>query len=467
MAKETPTQGARDPHREISDVQDLYGLNAVIPFPHGEERDGRSPRDPNQGQAATGRAIAKSNQPSLKRIEQRLTVIPDRQVPADAVSGSQFLLLPGLSGPRRNYSAYIWFVVSVVLPVALASIYYGFIASNQYVAEFRFTVTDATMPSGPAPAGILSLLGGGGGGTSNQNYVVTDFLTSRQAVEELQHRIHVIDLYSKPSIDWWSRFSKKQPIEAFVNYWQSMVAARYDLITGIADAKVRAFSPKDAQLIANTLVTLAEELINKIEKRSQEDAVRFAEQEVEKQRVRLRQAREGLTAYRNKFGIIDPTASVAASNAALIQGQRANLAQLETQLATLQSQNLAPNAPAVVVLKSQIKSTREQLARTEADVGKRSDNGSALSAVVGEYEQLSLEMQFAQNMVTGAMQALSQARANALAQHLYITPYVRPHLPQSSTYPRRFMSVVLVALMALSFWIAALMIVRSVRERFS
>ena len=121
----------------------------------------------------------------------------------------------------------------------------------------------------------------------------------------------------------------------------------------------------------------------------------------------------------------------------------------------------------IVILKSQIKSTREQLARTEADVGKRSDNGSALSAVVGEYEQLNLEVQFAQNMVTGAMQALSQARANALAQHLYITPYVRPHLPQSSTYPRRFMSVVLVALMALSFWIAALMIVRSIREQFS
>ena len=93
-----------------------------------------------------------------------------------------------------------------------------------------------------------------------------------------------------------------------MNYWQSMVTARYDLITGIADAQVRAFSPKDAQLIASTLVTLAEELINKIEKRSQEDAVRFAEQEVEKQKdSAYNEARESLTAYRNKFGIIDPT----------------------------------------------------------------------------------------------------------------------------------------------------------------
>jgi capsular polysaccharide transport system permease protein len=313
----------------------------------------------------------------------------------------------------------------------------------------------------------MGLLGGGGTSTSSQNYIVTDFITSRQAVEELQRRIHVVNLYSMPSIDWWSRFPKKEPIEEFVNYWQSMVTARYDMITGIADAQIRAFSPADAQLVASTLVTLAEELINNIDKRSQEDAVRFAEKEVEKQKARLQQARDKLTAYRNKFGIIDPTTSVAASNSALIQGLRANLAQLETQLATFQTQNLAPNAPAIVVLKSQIKSVREQLARTEADVGTRSDNGLPLSTVVGDYEELNLEVQFAQNMLTGAMQALTQARVNALTQHLYITPYVRPHLPESSIYPRRFLSVLMVGLMAFSFWVAGLMIVRSIRERFS
>jgi capsular polysaccharide transport system permease protein len=65
------------------------------------------------------------------------------------------------------------------------------------------------------------------------------------------------------------------------------------------------------------------------------------------------------------------------------------------------------------------------------------------------------------------MQALTQARVNALTQHLYITPYVRPHLPESSIYPRRFLSVLMVGLMAFSFWVAGLMIVRSIRERFS
>ena len=172
-----------------------------------------------------------------------------------------------------------------------------------------------------------------------------------------------------------------------------------------------------------------------------------------------------MTDYRNKFGIINPESSVVASNSSLIQAQRANLAQLETQLATLQAQHLSPNAPAIVALQSQITSTRQQLARTEADVG-RNSHGSALSTVVGKYEQLQLELQFAQSMVTSTMQALDNARANAAAQHLYITPYIRPSLPQSSVYPRRFLSILIVAGYAFAIWLIGLMIVRSIRERF-
>src|SRR5690606_28563297 len=136
-------------------------------------------------------------------------------------------------------------------------------------------------PASQAMGGIMSLLGGSGTSTASDNYMVTDYLTSRQAVDELQNRINVVKLYSKPDIDWWSRFNDMLPIEKFVLYWQSMITARYDMVTGIATTEVRAFSPQDALLIANSLVTLSEELVNRIERRSQKDAVRFAQQEVE------------------------------------------------------------------------------------------------------------------------------------------------------------------------------------------
>jgi capsular polysaccharide transport system permease protein len=410
-----------------------------------------------------------ANQP-VRRLQQRLTIMPVRTKPQVGGGAQEHitLALPGYH--QRNYAAYVSFVICVILPIFIATVYYGWLASNQYVAEFRFTVRDTSSPNmmGGANAGLSGMFGAAsmtGKMPGSDDYLVVDYLTSRQAVEELQERIQVIGLYSQPDIDWWSRFGKQASMEKFVDYWKKMVTARYDMMTGLSTAQIRAFSAEDALLIANTMVTLSEQLINGIERRSQADAVRFAAEEVEKAEARLKQARGKLTAYRAKMGIIDPTTSVTASNSLLVQQQRQNIAQLEMQLNNLQSQNLSTDAPAVVALRAQVASAKEQLRRVEADVAKGL-NGSALSQVVGTFEQLQLDVEFAQKMVTSTMTQLETARANSLQQHLYITPYVRPSLPRSSTYPNRFRSVLTVAALAFGFWITLLIVSRSIRERF-
>jgi capsular polysaccharide transport system permease protein len=243
-----------------------------------------------------------------------------------------------------------------------------------------------------------------------------------------------------------------------------MVSAHFDQVTGIAIAQVRAFTPEDALLIANSLVTLSEELVNRLASRTQNDAVRFAQNEVTRAEERLKNIRAKLTEYRNRVGVIDPATSMVASNSTLVQGLRATLAQLEMQMQTLRFQNLQPNAPAMITLQNQVNSTKAQLASIEGSVG-RNKTGDALSAVVAEYEQLDLERQFAQNMVTSTMAALDTARASAAAQHLYITPYVTPSLPESSMYPRRILSIFTVAGLALIVWLIGLLIGRSVFER--
>lgn len=423
-----------------------------------------------------------------RRIEQRLTVIsgqslegasplgaaaafalpsrvplqPEEVEPAERAS----VLLPPLpeAVTSRATSAAMGFALCVLLPVILATIYYTLIASPQYVAEFRFTVKDTTSSSAAQTGSLLAMIGVPSG-SSTENYLVTDFLTSREAAEALQKRIKVKELFGKPGLDWWSRFNASRPMEEFVPYWQKMVTSSYDQITGIAVATVRAFSPEDALLIANSLVSLSEELVNQISERSRTDAVKFAQQEVNRAEDRVRANRAKLAEYRSKVGVIDPATSVVASNSTLIQTLRSNLANLETQLATLKRQNLLATSPVIAGLENQVRSTKEQIQAVEGAVGKSKD-GSALSAIIAEYEQIEMERQFAATMLASAATALEQARASANAQHLYITPYVRPSLPQSATYPRVFWSVLTVAAFAFGFWIAGLMIVRSIRERF-
>lgn len=304
-----------------------------------------------------------------------------------------FAALPGLA-KTRGFGTLASFVLFVVLPTIFAFIYYSSIASPQYASEFRFSVKDKSAAPAPSAPPIMSALGGGPSSSSVENYLVVDYLTSRQVVEDLQKQLPLIELYSRPNINSWSRFDASLPIEEFVTYWRKMITAHYDQVTGIAAAQVRAFSPKDSLAIANALVTLSENLVNSISNRTRMDSVRFAEEEVEKAQERVRRVRAQLV--ERTSGNSPGGSPLAGANAALL---------------------------------------------------------------------LDLERQTSQNMLASAMQSLDQARANAVSQHLYITPYVRPSLPQSAAYPRIFLETLLTAALAFMFWVIALLSLRAIFDR--
>jgi capsular polysaccharide transport system permease protein len=297
--------------------------------------------------------------------------------------------------------------------------------------------------------------------------MVAEFLTSRQVIDELETRLHIKERYSRPEVDWWARFDASQPMEKFVDYWRHMVTAEFDQLTGTAIARVKAFTPDDAYLIATTMVSLSEELVNKIGSRAREDAVRYAEQEVTRARDHLNVIRTALKKYRDKEGVIDPGSNVVASNNTLAQTLRTTLMQYQTDLATMRQQNLQPDAPTVVALQSRILATQQQLTQVEAQIGTAPRGSQSLSGVVEEFEKLDLDRQVAQTILTDSIQALEQARASAAIKHLYVIPFVRPARPESSTYPKRFVSILTVLLGAFFLWTIGVLVFRSMREHLA
>lgn len=378
-------------------------------------------------------------------------------------------------GRKRSYGTILSFALFVGLPLVVASIYYIFFASDQYVVEFRFAVRETSTTTTTTPTGALAAqFGLAASSNPAENYMAADYLLSRQIVDDLQEKIKLTSLYSRPEIDWWARFDASQPMEKFAKYWRDMATASFDQITGFVTAEVRAFSAEDAYLIGKTMVALTENLVNDVGKRSRMDSVRFAEQEVKNAEERLKSIRVQLSAYRNREGVIDPTTNVVASNTTLAQTLRTTLMQYQTELALLKQQKVGANAPPVQILESRINTTRGQLAAIESQVGSsenelknRSISNRPLSNVVGEYEKLDLDRQFAQTALTSALQTLDQAKSNAVAQHLYITPFVRPSLPQSSTYPNRFMSILTIGFVCFLLWTIGLLVVRSIGDHLA
>jgi capsular polysaccharide transport system permease protein len=458
--------------------------------PSGEGASEREPPTHQPGDEVVSRGRAEKRQDRAERAQDARDKIARRDQPADRhdrqgrskVGGRERALqrpaleatpieFPPLPMPvrRKSRGEFLSFLVVVVLPVLVATGYYFFIASKQYVSEFKFVVRDAmsaSMGSKDTSMGDVMAMAGGSRANSLESYMVTEFIKSQKAVEELQARIDIRKLYSRPEIDWFGRFDEEGPIEAFTAYWDRKVSAQFDMLTGIGTARVRAYRPEDAHLISSTVLSMSEELINNVATRPQRDAVRSAEAELKKAESRLAVLSARLSQFRNTELVIDPASNVVMGNAQLAQALRIQLAQYQTELAALKQLNLDQNAPMSRVLQSRIKATRDQLATVEGEVAVRG-GANALSKVMGEYEQIDLERQFAQESVKAAMKTLDEARSSAVFQHMYVTPFVSPSMPQSSTFPNRLSSIAIVAFVSLLVWTAGLLFVRSVREHLS
>ncbi|MGO7259050.1 capsule biosynthesis protein, partial [Rhizobium brockwellii] len=65
--------------------------------------------------------------------------------------------------------------------------------------------------------------------------------------------------------------------------------------------------------MANALVQHAEELVNRLNDRARQDAIRYAQVEVGDSQVRLSSMQKSLTDFRNRESLVDPTKQSAAA----------------------------------------------------------------------------------------------------------------------------------------------------------
>jgi len=158
--------------------------------------------------------------------------------------------------PRRRRTGRRWRTMSafllIVMPMIAASVYYGLFASDQYVSEIRFSVRGKETQTADA----LGMLAGFPVTQSlSDSYVVADYIKSRELLDELSLSINLRALYSRQNIDWWARFDATQPIEQLVDYWRWMANVKFDSTSSIITVGIRAFTPEDARLIAEKILS--------------------------------------------------------------------------------------------------------------------------------------------------------------------------------------------------------------------
>jgi capsular polysaccharide transport system permease protein len=365
----------------------------------------------------------------------------------------------------------------VVLPVAVVSCYYLLVAAPQYASSFHFSVRSeaSAMPQSAAAttsgsSSLASSFSSGSFGTYPagadvlSNFIVVDYLTSQQAFADVAEALPVLSYFQSPRADWWARLGPKPTQGEILRYWQHMVYATYDAATGIATVEVRAFTPEAAHAIAVALAANAEKLVNRMEERAREDAVRYSTQTVDKDQKKVKEISLKLLQLRRQHGVIDPNTSIVTDNVDILRGLRTSLAQLETQYATLLLQ--APRSPQTAALHDQILATKQRLADEATNISD-TNKGLVLPSMVGAFEAATLEQQIAQQLLANDMSILQMAKLSAISQSLYVMEHVQPSVPWSSDYPERRLSILLFAIAAVGVWVVTAVLWQTIKGRMT
>ncbi len=352
-----------------------------------------------------------------------------------------------------------WFALTVIAPTLVAVLYYGVIASDIYVSEAQFIIRSTHKTSTNALGSFLQNVGLVR--SQDDTFSVQTFITSRDAVRQLEQRNDLRAVLGRQEGDFVNRFPSLfggDRFEQLYKSYQSFVSVIFDSTTGISTLRVRAFRADDAHAIAGAILDYGEALVNRLNDRARQDSIDVAKREVASSEERVARAQTALTTYRLRTSMLDPAT---ASNAAfeLVSKLSAELAASQAQIAEVAK--ATPSSPHIASLRNRVAALEGQIAEERRKIV--GDNDS-IALKIAEYERLALERQFSDKALASAIGSLETARIEAQHKQLYLERVVEPNRPDYALYPRRIMSILITLVTCLMVYGIAWLISAGVRE---
>ena len=365
------------------------------------------------------------------------------------------------AGKRRLPLGLMSFLLAVVLPAALAAVYFFAVAADQYVVEFRIAVRSVGPVRSDAPTLLRGSVAAAQLGLDSN--IVVQYIDSRAIVDDIGKTLDLRKMFSRRRADWLSRLHAAVPVEELVRYWKGQVDAFFDTGDGTITVKVSAFTPADALAIARAVVQSSQRLVNTLSERARHDTLRRSQAEVQRAEARLGAALLKLRQFRDRKGVVDPKATADRTLALAAKLREERLA-AEVKLLALRKY-LSGEAPAIAILEARIAALGAQQRALDAEVtAAHGPGGEALSAVMGSYDRLETERGFADTAYRHALAALDRSRADAERRQIYLADFVAPSLPQEALYPRRWRALGLTILIAFAVWAVGGLVLQSVRD---
>jgi capsular polysaccharide transport system permease protein len=354
------------------------------------------------------------------------------------------------------------FLLMVLLPLAVSGWYLWNRAVDQYASYVGFSVR--TEEQGSA----IELLGGVtelSGSSSTDTDILYEFLQSQELVAAIDADIDLRRIWSKadPEIDPVFAYHPPGTIEDLLDHWPRKVKIYYDSGSGLIDLRILAFDPIDATAIATQIYNRSSTMINELSAIAREDAISYAREELTQAEDRLKDARIAIQSFRNRTQIIDPTIQTQAQSG-LIGALEVQLAEAQIEMRLLQ-ETARPSDPRITQTERKINVIKQQIADERAELGLEGEGTQTVANLVGEYEALAVDLEFAQQAYTAARATYDSARNEARRQSRYLAAHVRPTTAEKSQFPDRFQIMGLMALFLVLAWAIVVLTAYALRDR--
>lgn len=362
----------------------------------------------------------------------------------------------------RHKALLVSFFLMVLLPAGISAWYLWGVAADQYASTVAFSVRKEETSSAVELLGGITELSGS---SSSDTDILYEFLQSQKLISDIDAQIDLRGLWSKPKDDPWFRFDPAGSIEDLMDHWARMVRISYDSGTGIIEVQVLAFDPGDAQVIAGALFARSSEMINDLSAIAREDAIRYAREELQEAEQRLTGARRAVTGFRNRNQLVDPEMDLQAQ-AGLLGTLQAQLASALIEIDLLQ-QTTKPGDPRILQAERRVQVIEERIAaeRRKLGLGGTGAAGLAMADVVGEFESLVVEREFAERTYTSALATFDAAKAEARRKSRYLAAHIDPTRAETARYPQRWTLLGLLSLFLSLCWAITVLVIYALKDR--
>jgi len=335
------------------------------------------------------------------------------------------------------------FAVIVCVPTLIAAIYFGLIASDQYVSETRFAIRSSGSGGGNKLASLLTSSVISSGGQDSQ--VVVDYIESQDMLTTLDEKLNIVGHFSHSNIDFLSRLDEDATREELLAYFLKHVEIIEDAGNNIIVLKVSAFTREFAQQLALHIISLSESLVNNLSTRIENDTLERAKAEVAHAAEKVRVVNEKITKFRAVNASINPAEETSAL-LGLLSGIEIKLSEAKTELSEKRA-FMKENTPVVKSLKNKVAALQKQLAverKRIAGDNEKSTGDEGFSELINDYQPLALEQEMAQQQYSSALTSLELSRIETQRKKRYLVTYVKPVLPDESTEPNRTANTLIV-----------------------